>query len=624
MASGLSAGTSDQKDHPNILLLFADDLGYEALGCYGGLDFSTPHLDKLSKEGMRFSRAYTSPVCTPSRMSLYTGTYAARHGYRSVLPVHKGTADSVDFKKRWKTYPQILQKAGYETSVTGKWQLATLEIHPDHCRDAGFDSWCVWQIWKEGAKTTRYWNPSLNQDGKLRTDIADRYGPDVLADYVIKQMKSASSAGKPFYIHHNMMLPHEPVLRTPDSKASLGGMISYLDKICGRLIGAVDELGIADNTYVVFMGDNGTRSLTPRQTNEGEVIGGKYELTDAGTHIPLIVRKPGAVEAGVVASDMVDMADWFPTFCELADVSVPEGHQVDGRSFAERLLKGTPTQRTWVTAAYKKEAKVFNGQHWADWDGSPVVQVAAHRGGYSDDKADAAPENSVANVEVAIARGFDLYETDIRRTADGAFVIVHDATLDRETDGTGPVEDLTLAQFKKLRKKYRDGSVSEYEVATLEELLLAGKGRIRFKPDLKSGVISHFDELARLIAKIGMEDQVYLRTRFKDAGVISDAFEKGTPRVEVMFRASSAVQVKEIASRFSPKTIQIDIGKEEDISPEKLKTIDAALAAGILVETHCYHKNLSQLDGLIDAGVRMFHSAEPDRTLALLREKGLR
>ena len=106
---------------PNILLIVADDLGYETLGCYGGQDFATPHLDRLAAEGMRFRRAYTSPVCTPSRMSLSTGTYVTRHRYDYVLPEDTGGREAVDFRDRWATYAQLLRAAGYQTSVSGKW-----------------------------------------------------------------------------------------------------------------------------------------------------------------------------------------------------------------------------------------------------------------------------------------------------------------------------------------------------------------------------------------------------------------------------------------------------------------------------------------------------------------------
>ena len=92
------------------------------------------------------------------------------------------------------TFAQQIRANGYLTSLTGKWQLATLEHHPDHIRDAGFDSWCVWQIWRDGSKTDRHWNPTFNQDGKIRDDIADRFGPDVLVDYVIDEMREAKAA----------------------------------------------------------------------------------------------------------------------------------------------------------------------------------------------------------------------------------------------------------------------------------------------------------------------------------------------------------------------------------------------------------------------------------------------
>ncbi len=362
------AGAEEVKK-PNFLLIFADDLGFEGLGSYGGTDFKTPNLDSLAKKSLRFERCYTSPVCTPSRMSLYTGTYVTKHRYDNVLPVHLGTKKAVDFKNEWMTYAQILRGDGYLTSVTGKWQLATLEFHPNHIREAGFDSWCVWQIWKDGAKTTRYWNPTFNQDGKIREDIADRFGPDVLAEYVEEKMEEAVKAGKPFFIHHNEMLPHDPITLTPDDKAagrkaSLPNMVNYMDRIVGRLVKKVDELGIAENTYIIFMGDNGTEDNVygDRTLVDGTVIhGGKRDLTEAGTHIPLLVFRPGKVAPGVTP-DFVDMADWLPTFCELAGVELPENDQFDGTSFANRILSGDANSREWVSGGIAGQVSVFDGE----------------------------------------------------------------------------------------------------------------------------------------------------------------------------------------------------------------------------------------------------------------------
>ena len=250
--------------------------------------------------------------------------------------------------------------------------MATLEHHPDHVDSAGFDSWCVWQIWRDGTKTTRYWDPCFNLDGKVRDEIADRYGPDVLADYVIDRMRQATEAEQPFYIHHNMLLPHWPILETPNEKASgekpsLDGMITYLDGLVGRIVGAVDELGIADRTWVLFIGDNGTDSKVARKTSFGDVSGGKAILGDAGMHVPMIIRGPGQVGGGTATTinDLVDMADVFPTLCELAGVSLPESTKakLDGVSFAPRLLgaEGATPLRNFVTGGYGGDDCVFDG-----------------------------------------------------------------------------------------------------------------------------------------------------------------------------------------------------------------------------------------------------------------------
>ncbi len=251
------------------------------------------------------------------------------------------------------------------------------------------------------------------------------------------------------------------------------------------------------------------------------------------------------------------------------------------------------------------------------------VLIAAHRGGYDKDKADQAPENSVANVEVAIRKGYDVYETDIQRTSDGVFVIVHDATLERETNGEGPANALTLSQLKALKKRYRDGSLSDQSVATLEELLIAGKDRILYKPDLKPGMIDHFDELARLITRLGMKDQVLIRTSSKDAEAIQKCYREGTPQVEVMFKLNTAKQVKEIHTQFQPSTVQINVKKEATLSAEQKTAIREAVALGIMVETHAYGDS-AQWEELAKAGVRMLHTANPAKTLKYLQEHGWR
>ncbi|MDA8746086.1 glycerophosphodiester phosphodiesterase family protein [Rubripirellula amarantea] len=276
----------------------------------------------------------------------------------------------------------------------------------------------------------------------------------------------------------------------------------------------------------------------------------------------------------------------------------------------------------FVSVAFA-QAESPSTNHRLSGNQSKFVMVAAHRGGYANDKQNQAPENSVANVAVAIKQGYDVFETDIQRTADGVFVIIHDETIDRETNGTGMAKDMKWNELKKLKKRYRDGSLSDQSVATLEDLLVAGKGKILFKPDLKPGIIEHFDELARLISRLEMADQVFLRTGFKDAPTIKQCFDNGTPRVEVMFKVKSEAQVRAIIRDFQPKTIQVNLAAGDIVSRTEKAAIREAVANAVLVETHSDGEPSQWLE-LAQLGVRMFHTSKPDLMLKFLNQNGWR
>tara|TARA_R100000027_G_scaffold67737_2_gene68328 strand:+ start:989 stop:3772 length:2784 start_codon:yes stop_codon:yes gene_type:complete len=350
---------------PNILFIFADDLGYETVGALGGLDFETPEIDSLGESGLLFSRAYTSPVCTPSRVSLHTGTYTSQHTVDDVLPVHYGTTDYVDFISM-PTFAQILRDSGYRTSTTGKWQLATLTVRPDHIRDSGFDSWCVWQIWDGSAKTTRYWNPYFNRDGQVLSGISDRFGPDVLHEYVIERMHTAQEEDRPFLIVHNMLLPHVPIVQTPDDigagrNGSLKEMVSYLDKLVGELFEEAEFMDPERETFVIFMGDNGTESSSNRTTTAGTVSGGKRDLDDAGTHVPMVVWSSHLSERGRVIDTLTDITDIFPTFCQLAGIDLEEVHSVPGYSLVPQIRGRPGAVRLWTHQGISGKTSVFDG-----------------------------------------------------------------------------------------------------------------------------------------------------------------------------------------------------------------------------------------------------------------------
>jgi arylsulfatase A len=354
-------------EKPNILLIVADDLGYEKLGCYGNPNVLTPNLDRMAANGALFERTYASPVSTPSRMSLYTGYYAVNHKYTDVIPVHKGTKEAVDFKK-WPTYAQKLRDNGYHTAVTGKWQMGALEYHPEHCREGGFDSWCVWQIWKDSAKTTRYWEATYNHDGKIREDAKHKFGSDILVEYVIAEMAKAKERNQPFCIQHNMVLPHTPIVKTPldkqlDRDSSLDHMIFYMDILVGQLLNAIDSLGLASNTIVLFVGDNGTESKEARVTTKGTVNGGKWSLNDGGTHVPFIAQWPGKIKKGKRVASLIDITDFFATLCDLGRVKPEDYKGVDAISFTNLLFGDNDLQhRDYVTGGINHKHYIFDGQ----------------------------------------------------------------------------------------------------------------------------------------------------------------------------------------------------------------------------------------------------------------------
>jgi glycerophosphoryl diester phosphodiesterase len=248
-----------------------------------------------------------------------------------------------------------------------------------------------------------------------------------------------------------------------------------------------------------------------------------------------------------------------------------------------------------------------------------TILIAAHRGGYENDKADQAPENSVANIMISKSKGYDLYETDIQRTKDGHFVIMHDPTIDRETTGTGITSNMTLAELEQLHKRYRDGSVSNERVATLEIFLQQGKGITVFKADLKPGVSKYFKEIMQLVIKQEALESIIFRVPYQQADLYARYKADGVPYYKslLMFKVSTKKQIDDIKTRFDPLTVQINLSKYEPTNRQTLELIQYAVSQGLLVQTHAEGKAEDWLK-LIDAGVRMFHTNNPSKLKAFL------
>lgn len=350
---------------PNIVLILADDLGYECVGPDGCTSYKTPALDKLAANGVRFDACYAQPVCTPTRVQIMTGKY----NVRNYVDFGAMDAESV-------TFANILKKAGYATCMAGKWQLGTDLGLP---KKFGFDEYCLWQHTRtEKDKCSRYMNPGLEINGVARDFTNKEYGPDVVSNYALDFIQREKD--KPFFLYYTMMLTHGPYDATPESsdygqkqphgKRSMDArpdgiiqhfsdMVEHTDKLVGKLLAKLDELGIRDNTIVIFLGDNGTAKGTMSLMGDRKVYGGKGMPTDAGMHVPLIVSWPTKSAVGKVSTDLVDTTDFLPTLCDVAGVPVPEGLKIDGRSFLPQVLgkKGNP--RDWYYSWYAPKGEMM-------------------------------------------------------------------------------------------------------------------------------------------------------------------------------------------------------------------------------------------------------------------------
>jgi len=333
----------------NVVLIFADDVGVEAFGCYGGTSYDTPNLDALAAGGMRFTHCYSQPLCTPSRVKLMTGKSNLRN-YVSFSILDPGE----------RTFAHMAQDAGYATAVAGKWQLLGREGYGEWAgrgstpAQAGFDRWCLWQVEQLGK---RYWDPTLDVDGELMKKIEGLYGPDLHCAYLMNFI--AEQEGAPFLAYFPMSLVHDPFLTTPHSKdpsdgekpskaQNFGDMVEYMDTIVGRIVTGLEELGLREDTLILFVSDNGTHKS--RQSKMGELVvrGGKAGPTDAGTHVPFIASWPGKVESGIVCDDLVDLSDFLPTLAGVMGAELGDEDVIDGRSFLPQLLGEPSEPREWV------------------------------------------------------------------------------------------------------------------------------------------------------------------------------------------------------------------------------------------------------------------------------------
>ncbi len=368
----LLAGSCDrQSPKPNILLILADDVGREMFSSYGGTSYQTPNIDKLASESMRFEHVYSAVVCHPTRITLMTGRYPFRFG--------EPAWGSFPEEAEKQTFAHEFKKAGYATAVAGKWQLCLMKEEPDHPHRLGFDEYCLFG-WHEGP---RYHNPLIWQNGEIRQDVADRYGPDVYSDFLIDFMER--NQHRPFLAYYPMALIHDvsddfepPPPFGPEGRyENVKEMTVEMDRIVGKLLRALDELGLASHTMVIYTTDNGTNhtSILGHENGEffeetvysiingEEVAGGKTKITDWGIRVPTFIRWPGHIQAGSVCDELIDFSDFLPTFNDILDLPPPD-YSIDGQSFAGIFTGDNYSPRQWVYSEHQGMKYMVRSKNW--------------------------------------------------------------------------------------------------------------------------------------------------------------------------------------------------------------------------------------------------------------------
>ncbi|MEC9094352.1 MAG: sulfatase-like hydrolase/transferase [Planctomycetota bacterium] len=363
-------------NRPNIVLIMADDLGYEALAVNGSESCKTPNLDRLAAEGVRFTNCFANPLCTPSRAKLMTGQYNVRN-YVKFGILDRGQT----------TFAHQLKAAGYATCIAGKWQLGKQVDSPQHF---GFEQSCLWyhtrggRSMKNGQRIDRrFVNPLLEFNGRETEYVDGEYGPQVCTDFVCEFIDKNKK--KPFLVYYPMILTHCPFDPTPDSTdwdpKRLGSttykgdfndpqrhfrdMVNYADKLVGQVVTQLEKSGVSENTLLIFTGDNGTDKPIVTPWKGMEVAGGKGTMTDHGTRVPLIARWPSGIKAtGRVVDDLVEFCDMMPTLCEVTGAQLPPKYPGDGVSLVPVFQdQGTTRNKDWIYIWYRGQVMVRNKRY---------------------------------------------------------------------------------------------------------------------------------------------------------------------------------------------------------------------------------------------------------------------
>lgn len=354
---GLLAAPSaaDDPPRPNFLIVLTDDQGYGDLGCFGSTTHATPRLDRLAAEGTRYTDFYAQNVCGPSRSALLTGRYPMRSGGWGM------PASEV-------TWAELLQSVGYRTACIGKWDVSDRRAIVDRMpRAQGFDDY----FGTLGANDDGQVAFHENDEPAGRTDDMGSLTA-LYTDEAIHFLRDVRDRERPFalYLAHTMMhtdIDASERFRGTSAGGLYGDVVEEFDHETGRLLDALDELGLAENTLVLYTTDNGPWNQPAYARNEkghppgavfwgdsGPLRNGKGSCYEGGARVPCIVRWPGRVAAGAESAAIFSTLDLLPTFASLAGSAVPDDRTIDGVDQTALLLGTAPegARRTFVYQAH--------------------------------------------------------------------------------------------------------------------------------------------------------------------------------------------------------------------------------------------------------------------------------
>lgn len=366
---------------PNIIYILADDLGYGDLGCYGQTRFETPNIDRLAQQGMLFTQHYSgATVCAPSRSALMTGLHTGHtpvRGNKSVEPEGQyPLADSL------LTLPELLKAAGYTTGAFGKWGLGPVGSEGDP-NNQGIDLFYGYNC----QSLAHNYYPRHLWSNETRIELVENngkskgiYAPDLIQQQVISFIET--NRDQPFFLYYPTVIPHAelaapedymeefrgkfdpeksyqgyddgpdyrqgPYESQPESHAAFAAMVSYLDDCVGEIMSKLEELGIAENTLVVFTSDNGPHlegGADPDYFDSNGIFRGyKRDLYEGGIRVPMIARWPGKIDAGSKSDHISAFWDVMPTLADITGTAL-SSDGIDGISFAPTLLGTGPQQQ---------------------------------------------------------------------------------------------------------------------------------------------------------------------------------------------------------------------------------------------------------------------------------------